>query len=559
MAVGVWAAIRGSAKLLVAACLTRPRLPAETRARAAWGRAFSRRGFLARAGSLTAVTATAIAGGTGLIGDRGPPATDAQGRAPLTTVPAPAPLPPGPVSTAGAATRAPAVVPRLRQPNVLLVTIDTTRADHLGAYGFAGAHTPTLDRLSREGARFGHAICQLPQTNASHASLMTGLYPSTNGVKVHMIDKLRPGSQTLASVFAASGYQTAGIYSWVSLDPQFCGLDQGFQTYEGYVLDRPLMFSHPQLEDLAHGLAATYGQAQQSLPVLRTADVALNKESDQLQESIDGRADVTNAAVFKWLDAHAGRDPFFLWVHYFDPHYPYAPPPGYDHILGLDYRGRIDGSVNTIHRIQDGTLKVGGADLARLIELYQGELAFTDAQLGRLLAYLTQHGLADDTVIVVTGDHGESFGEHGDWTHGQQVYESEIRVPLLVRYPRRLSAGTAINAPVQLIDVMPTLLELTGLRAARPVQGTSLFPLLTGKADGTDQIAFTELADESFVSMLTTQEWKLIRNDANDELQLYHLSDDEAEKVDLSHAAPSVARELHARLDDLMKISGVSR
>lgn len=440
-----------------------------------------------------------------------------------------------------------------RQPNVLLVTIDTLRADHLGAYGFHQAHTPALDQLAREGARFDHAVCQLPQTNASHAALMTGLYASTSGVKVHMVDKLRPGTPTLASVFARAGYQTAGLYSWVSLDPQFCGLDQGFQTYEGYVLNRSAIFSDPRLEQLA----ATYRQLKAQIPIVKTADVVLG-QSDAIERSLDGRADVTNDAVFKWLEAHAGTAPFFLWVHYYDPHYPYAPPPGYDHLLGLDYRGSITGSVDTIHQIEAGQLSLSPDDVARLEELYQGEIAFVDAQFARLRAYLQKRGLEDDTILVVTGDHGESFGEHGDWTHGLKVYESEIRVPLLMRFPRKIPAGTVIAAPTQLIDLMPTLLELAGLAAPRTVQGTSFVPVLAGQSDGSDRAAFTELADDAFLSVLTWGDWKLIRNSANGELQLYHLQSDEGEERNLIKDEATTARELDARLQDLMKLAGVS-
>ncbi len=436
---------------------------------------------------------------------------------------------------------------------MILVTIDTLRADRLGIYGFAQAHTPTLDQIARDGVRFDRAICQLPQTNPSHASLMTGLYASTTGVKIHMVDKLKDGAQTLASVFAGAGYQTAGIYSWVSLDPQFLGLNQGFQTYEGYVLNRGTVFGNPTLEQLA----ATYRQLKSQVPIVKTADAVLGA-SDDFENTLDGRADVTNAAVLAWLDAHAANGPFFLWVHYYDPHYPYAPPAGYDHLLGLNYSGTIDGSVDTIHELTSDKLTPSPADLARLEELYQGEIAFTDAQLGKLVGYLNDHHLLDDTVLAVTGDHGESFGEHGDWTHGLKVYESEIRVPLLLRYPRRLPAGTSVASPVQLIDVMPTLLDLTSLRAEKDVQGKTLLPLIGGTTDP-NRAAFTELADESFVSVLTTDDWKLIRNDANDELQLYRLDADEDEQQNLVKDEPQITADLHAHLLDLMKVSGASK
>ncbi|MBX6773004.1 MAG: sulfatase [Chloroflexi bacterium] len=520
---------------------------------------FSRRALLRWCGGVGVGTLAALLGAAACSGPPlNVPATPTvrEGRSPLRRQPA-GPTPGSGTAAAAGAKAAPASVPlptpgRPSQPHVLLVTIDTLRADRLGCYGYARAHTPVLDRLAREGVRFEQAICQLPQTNASHAALMTGLYPSTNGVKVHMVDKLPPGSQTLASVFADAGYRTAGIYSWVSLDEQFCGLDQGFQTYEGYVLNRSVIFSDPRLESLA----ATYRQIKAALPILKTADLVLGS-SEHIEESLDGRADVTNAAVFKWLDAQDGSDPFFLWVHYFDPHYPYAPPRGFDHLFGLDYHGSIDGSVDTIHKIVDNQIVPSPADRARLEELYQGEIAFTDTQLGRLVDYLTRRGWLDNTILVITGDHGESFGEHDDWTHGLKVYQSEIRVPLILRYPPRLPTGAVVETPVQLIDIMPTLLDLTGISAAKPVQGTSMLPILSGKVDDT-RAAFTEMADEAFVSVLTWGKWKLIRNNANGQLQLYRLDVDEAETHDLAAQEARTARELNARLQDLMKLSGVS-
>lgn len=452
----------------------------------------------------------------------------------------------------------PSVAAAPRQPNVLLISIDTLRSDRIGSYGFSRAHTPTLDRIAAEGARFTRAICQLPQTNASHAALLTGLYPSTSGVKVHMVDKLRPGTQTMASAFAGAGYKTAGIYSWVSLDPQFCGLNQGFQTYAGYVINRSLLFSDPRLE----GLLALYRDLKANVPVVRTIDV-VSGGSEAVEESLDGRADVTTAAVLQWMDQNlkSNLEPFFLWVHYFDPHYPYSPPAGFDHLFNLDYHGKIDGSVATIHEITKDQLVPTAADKARLGELYQGEIAYTDSQLTRLFDALRTRGLEDETVIAVVADHGESFGEHDDWTHGLEVYATEIHVPMLLRYPRRVPPGQVIADPVQLIDVMPTLLDLTGVRPPKPVQGASFVPLITPPTKGQPapaRVAFTELADESFNSIVT-REWKLIRNNANQELQLYHISQDVAELQNLAADQPAMTRELNARLSDLQKISGVSK
>lgn len=503
-----------------------------------WAALEARRSFLRRSAGV--VVGAAIATLEAACGGKRPSVPSAS----TTTAPT--------VTAVPSPTIVPAAALHPRQPNVILITVDTLRADRIGVYGFARAHTPTLDQFAREGVRFAKAICQLPQTNASHASLLTGLYASTNGVKVHMVDKLAPGSQTMATIFRANGYRTAGIYSWVSLDPQFCGLNQGFDTYAGYVLNRPLLLSDPRLEQLA----AVYREVKAKLPVVKTADLVLGS-SQQIEETVDGRADVTNQAVFQWLEAHATGDPFFLWIHYFDPHYPYAPPNGYDHVLGVSYNGKIDGSVQTIHEIESGKLTATNADRARLDELYQGEIAYTDAQLGRLFVELERRGLKDDTAIVIAADHGESFGEHGDWTHGLKVYETEIHVPLLIRYPARIPAGLEVAGPVQLIDVLPTLLDLTGLKASKQLQGASLLPLIQQPDANAQRLAFTELADEAFVSMLT-RDWKVIRNNANGELQLYHVSNDEAEQKNLAQAEASVARDLNARLQDVMKIAGVS-
>ncbi|HEY8885496.1 MAG TPA: sulfatase-like hydrolase/transferase, partial [Chloroflexota bacterium] len=214
-----------------------------------------RRSFLQRVGIGAGLVASTLVGFMTSGALRHPTAAAAHSTTPTSIPPTAAPASPtsfpAPAFAIHSAAPAPAQISRLRQPNVLLITVDTLRADHLGAYGFTRAHTPNLDQFAQQGVRFDRAICQLPQTNASHAALLTGLYPSTNGLKIHMVDKIHPGIQTMAGVFAKAGYRTGGIYSWVSLDPQFSGLNQGFQSYDGFVLNRSLVFSDPRLEELA--------------------------------------------------------------------------------------------------------------------------------------------------------------------------------------------------------------------------------------------------------------------------------------------------------------------
>ena len=369
-----------------------------------------------------------------------------------------------------------------------------------------------------------------------------------------MVDKLRAGTPTLAGVLAASGYRTAGVYSWVSLDPQFCGLDQGFQSYQGFVTNRTGVFANQHLESLA----AVYRQLKDKVPVVQTIDVVLG-QSESYEGVMDGRADVTTASTLAWLDAHTGSDPFFLWVHYFDPHYPYTPPSGYDRLFGLAYDGAVDGSIEMIHQMQAGKLVLGEQDLGRLLELYQGEISFTDAQIGLLLDALARRGLADNTLTIVTADHGESFGEGGDWFHGTRLRQSEVRVPLLVHYPAGIPAGRVVDAPVQLVDVMPTVLELTGLTTPKPLQGSSLLPLITGSDDGSKRFAFAEVADQSRLA-LVYQDWALTRARPSGQLQLYNLRDDPDERNNLAQT-DQVARaaDLNARLEDVMKTAAVRR
>jgi arylsulfatase A-like enzyme len=303
--------------------------------------------------------------------------------------------------------------------------------------------------------------------------------------------------------------------------------------------------------------SADFQQFKSEVSIVKTTDVNVGAYADY-DQAFDCRADLTNQAVFAWLDAHARQGPFFLWVHYFDPHFPYNPPAGFNHLWGLDYQGSFDGAYQTIWQTYQGNLHPTPADVARIEELYQGEIAFVDAQLGSLLNHLEQLGLKDNTIIAVTGDHGESFGEHDDWIHGLKVFETEVRVPLLLRYPGRLPAGMVVSAPAQHIDVLPTLLDLTGLAAKQAIQGTSLLPTIAQNPSEASRVAFTELANEAFVSMLTWGDWKIIRNNANDQIQLYNLNLDEGEQANLAGNELRITAELRARLLDLMKVSGVT-
>ncbi len=311
-------------------------------------------------------------------------------------------------------------------PSVLLVTIDTLRADHVGAYGAKDVSTPHLDRLAGEGVRFEQAIAPTPITLPSHASLMTGQYPPRHGVRHNGVYVLGTRHPTLAERFAAAGHRTGAVVGAIVLAEHF-GLARGFSHYD----DR-----------IAGG-----GSSLSGFPERRASDV-------------------TDRAL-AWLEQ--GEGPYFLWVHYYDPHAHYAAPEPH------------------ASRFADRP--------------YDGEIAYVDAELGRLLEAVERRD--DDTLVAVTSDHGEGLGEHGEKTHSILLYDSVLRVPLLVRGPG-VAAGKVIEDVVSLVDVAPTLLGLSGLDPLPDVEGQDLSKrLLTGAAPDAGGAARGWAYAESLVAHMT--------------------------------------------------------
>ncbi|MCC7012030.1 MAG: sulfatase-like hydrolase/transferase [Planctomycetes bacterium] len=282
--------------------------------------------------------------------------------------------------------------------NAVLITLDTTRADALSCYGGRAGVTPHLDRLAAQGVLFTNARTSAPLTLPAHASMLTGLYPPRHTLRDNGLAPLPQSALTLAELARASGVQTfAVVASWV-LDPAF-GLDQGFDVYDA-----------PQRN-------AGHAEPERRAP------------------------EVLRAALARLAKRDRSR-PFFLWVHFYDPHVPYTPPRAFSEQAGGD--------------------------------AYLGEVASTDAALGELLAHLESDGTSDSTTLVVAADHGESLGEHGEPTHGALCYDSTVRVPLLVRWPDARDAGRREDSLVSVVDVFPTLLEALHVEGPTGVDGVSL-------------------------------------------------------------------------------------
>jgi arylsulfatase A-like enzyme/Tfp pilus assembly protein PilF len=299
--------------------------------------------------------------------------------------------------------------------NVVLITIDTLRADHVGCYGYKQIETPNIDGLAADGVRFERAFAVVPVTLPSHATMLTGTYPMLSGMHDFSGNKLSPLQPTLASVLKQAGYLTGAVIAAAVLDSRF-GLNQGFDFYYDH-------FEFNRLDE------ANLDEMERPGNVV--ADVALNwLEKD-------------------WL-AKNSQKKFFLWMHLYDPHFPYHPPEPYSH----EYAAQP----------------------------YDGEIAFADEQVGRLLRFLKEKGIYQNTMIVLCGDHGESLGEHGEKTHGFFIYNATMHVPLIIRLPEnRLpenAAARTVSDAVSLVDLMPTILGAVGLDVPPQVQGRSLLPEL---------------------------------------------------------------------------------
>src|SRR5262245_39327701 len=306
------------------------------------------------------------------------------------------------------------------RPSILLVSIDTLRADHVGSYGYRAAATPVIDALAARGLRFEQAETVTPLTLPAHASLLSGTFPAFHGVRDNGSFYVGDEVTTLAEVLKAHGYRTAGFVGAYVLDHRW-GIAQGFDHYyDDFDLSR---------FEMAAGL-----------------DAAQRPGSEVVDHAL------------AWL-AGEGDQPFFAWVHLYDPHSPYAPPE--------PYRSRFPATLE-------------GA--------YDGEIAATDAQVGRLVDSLTSSRRLENTVIVVVGDHGESLGEHGEQQHGFFVYDASVRIPLIFAGPR--VPTRAVPDQVRIVDVMPTILELAGVGAPPAVQGVSLMPL--GRGERQDLLGFSE-------------------------------------------------------------------
>ncbi|HLW79408.1 MAG TPA: sulfatase-like hydrolase/transferase, partial [Terriglobia bacterium] len=388
------------------------------------------------------------------------------------------------VATAALAAGAPPA-----RPNVIIITIDTLRADHLGCYGDAQVKTPNIDSLARIGVRFSHASSPVPITLPAHTAIFTGSFPMATGMHDFSGNKLAPGSATLARVLASAGYSAAAFIGAAVLDSRF-GLNQGFDVYFDH-------FDFSRLDETNLDLT-------------------------------ERRGDVVTGEALDWLKQNPRR-PFLLWLHLYDPHFPYTPPEPY----ATRYRAHP----------------------------YDGEIAFADSQVGRLFSALKQQKLFDGALIVLAADHGEGLGEHGEKTHGFFIYDSTLHVPLIVKLPGMSpGAGPRVVADeVSLVDIMPTVLQALRIPVPPGVQGRSLLGLVEGRPAGSgakpsDLYAETYLPLIHFGwSRLRGLEWHGWKYIDAPRPELYDTRADPHELKNLLVERQSQAHEMHDRLSGVIR------
>jgi len=387
----------------------------------------------------------------------------------------PAPGTTGPIATGGDAGD------ELRAgPNLLLVTLDTLRADHIGAYGYDAIETPNLDRLAREGVRFDQVATTVPTTLPAHSSILTGQLPMRHGVRNNGTFRLEDDAVTLAEVLRDSGYATAGFIAAFVLDARF-GTAQGFDSYTDF--------------------------GAQAAEVVETPFLKIQRRANE----------VVDEAV-AWLGGQ--QEPFFAWVHLYDPHTPYdAPEP-----FGSRYADRP----------------------------YDGEIAYTDAALGNLIAGLEAAGHADNTLVVVLADHGEGLGDHGEEWHTYFVYDATVRVPLMFWAPGRLPAGLVVNGESSVIDVLSTSLALLGIDdpAAEQRDGIDLRRLMAapdaaGRASYAESLVPMLNFGWSELRALRDSGWKYIEAPR---AELYDLANDPGETRNLLEQEPGRAEAMRSQL-----------
>jgi arylsulfatase A-like enzyme len=402
---------------------------------------------------------------------------------------------------------------RANAPNVILLVLDTVRSFNTSLYGYARPTTPHLARWASRAVRFDAAFATAPWTLPSHAGMFTGRYPGelTADWKVPL-DRTFP---TLAEALLNDGYATASFVANLSYCTGQYGLTRGFLHNEGYPVSLGVLFS-----------SSAFGRRLLLRPLFRRALGFWNYAAYK-------RAATVNQQFFAWLDARTERRPFFAFLNYYDAHQPALPPSPFDTIFGPPPRPRPPEEAF-------GRRDISSAELARFVNQYDGAIRYTDQQLDLLLRELARRGMLDNTIVIVTADHGEHWGDHGRLSHGNTVYRQALQVPLVIRYPQRFPRGYVVEEPVSLRDLPTTVLDLAGVTRAHRFPGASLVPYVhdsesTEASTPSPRLILSGNAPKGVTGQLSliTEGMHYVRDPKTGE-ELYDFARDPGDSLDLS-------------------------
>ncbi len=398
--------------------------------------------------------------------------------------------------------------PAPRAPSVLFILVDTLRADHISAYGYPRLTSPAIDALALDSVVFSDAVSQAPVTIPSVLQILTGQL---------LIGKSIPTSTpTLAQIFQNAGYSTMAVVDNPILESRETGIEVGFDSF--------------------------------------FTNAVVDERLDQQHYKTNTPADVITQRAIRWLEDRSDSRPFFTWLHYFDPHDPYSPPyPQDSPFLQASDSGRPESmQVGDIRRSPLAQQKrppdappISARQRARVIDLYDSEIRYLDRSLGDLFEYLKLAGLYDETLIVLTSDHGEAFGEHGEWMHGRSLHRNQLHVPLLIKLPQSEPRQRKVDTPVQLIDLAPTLCAYLRIDCGSAARDRNIL-----EHSYTDTFALW-----NFWIAVRDESWKLIYHTTTRDAQLYDLASDPTEQRDRAQSEPETLARMLAKKDELLESS----
>ena len=390
----------------------------------------------------------------------------------------------------------------IRPSNILLFTIDTLRADHLGCYGYERINTPNINRLADEGILFEYTMSQIPLTTPSHSSIFTSLYPRNHGV-LNNAQHLDGSLLTLTEILKENGYATAGFISCFVLQSKY-GISQGFDAY----------FDQVEIKTKENPNRISYINSKQ-----------------------------LNERIIPWLREHS-QEKFFAWIHYFDPHNPYESHEKDGISYDSDFDPHPYGTSKPAKVLQD-------------IAHYDAEITFADRSVGEIIDLLDELNLTEDTIVILTSDHGEELYQHHQiMGHAFFLYDSSIRIPLIIRYPNRFPASKRIDQLVESVDIMPTLLELLNIQIPDGIDGESLLAVID-KDKKISRVAYSETykpEGRSNKFAVRTNRWKYIYTPERNARELYDIVDDPMELRNLAYEKREVVKELHKNFFDWLKM-----